>query len=128
MLSATIHRRNLCEITMSKTYAATGTLDDGWVVRLDKPLPLSSGKVKLIVESIEPTPAMTPEAFETMLRDRQRARLLAAQRTAGRGSAGLQQEGAIRRRHRRLCAGLLACRAELHAQLRPEMGGKHALV
>ena len=59
---------------MQTAYAVTGTLEDGQTVRLDEPLPLAIGKVRLIVEAVEAKPAITGEAFETTLRERQRAR------------------------------------------------------
>lgn len=51
-----------------------GTLEAGRIVTLDQPLPIKNGRIRLIVERIVPTPPMTPEAFEKMLRDRQQAR------------------------------------------------------
>ncbi len=61
-------------IVMQTAYAVTGTIEGGQFVRLDEPLPLAAGKVRLIVESVESKPATTGEEFEAMLRERQRAR------------------------------------------------------
>jgi hypothetical protein len=59
---------------MQTVFAVTGTLEEGQIVRLDEPVPLAVGKVRLTVEAVEAKPATSGEAFEKMLRERQRAR------------------------------------------------------
>jgi hypothetical protein len=41
---------------MAKPYVLTGTLRDDQTVALDEPLPLKSGRVRLILESLPPEP------------------------------------------------------------------------
>lgn len=38
---------------MTSAYVVTGTLTDGSTVRLDEPLPVSAGKVRVTVEVVE---------------------------------------------------------------------------
>ncbi|MBX3399635.1 MAG: hypothetical protein KF873_12905 [Gemmataceae bacterium] len=59
---------------MSANYTATGTLVDGRTVTLDEPIPLESGRVKVIVESIPVEQFRTIEDFLEALQKRRDAR------------------------------------------------------
>jgi hypothetical protein len=50
---------------MTNAYVVTGTLTDAKTVQLDEPLPLSGGKVRVVVEAVEPK---TPEPLSAFLR------------------------------------------------------------
>jgi hypothetical protein len=60
---------------MTNAYVVTGTLTDARTVRLDEPLPLPAGKVRVVVEA-EPAAAEKPsfQDFMADLRRRQAAR------------------------------------------------------
>jgi hypothetical protein len=51
---------------MTNAYVVTGTLTDAKTVQLDEPLPMSAGKVRLIVEATPPT--QKPSVTEVMER------------------------------------------------------------
>ena len=61
---------------MNDSYAVTGTLTDATTVKLDQPLPVSVGKVRVTVEvvSTAPHPKQTLEEYLADLRARQAAR------------------------------------------------------
>jgi hypothetical protein len=59
---------------MSQAYEVTGELTDNRHVALDQPIPLTSGKVRVIVEQISAEPKPDLAAFERALRERQQAR------------------------------------------------------
>jgi hypothetical protein len=59
---------------MQQAYVVTGSLSDSRTVRLDEPIPVPSGKVRVIVEVAEIVPKMSHEEFLAWLRERQEAR------------------------------------------------------
>ncbi len=59
---------------MSANYTATGTLVDGRTVTLDEPIPLTSGRVKVVIESIPMEQFDTLEAFLEALQKRRAER------------------------------------------------------
>ena len=59
---------------MQPAYVVTGSLTDSRTVRLDEPIPVSGGKVRVIVELAEIARKMSHEEFLTWLRERQEAR------------------------------------------------------
>jgi hypothetical protein len=59
---------------MSHVYQVTGELTDSRHVTLDQPIPLTAGKVRVIVEQLPTGPKPDLSAFELTLRERQRAR------------------------------------------------------
>jgi hypothetical protein len=59
---------------MSQTYHVTGELTDNQHVRLDEPIPLTTGRVRLVVEKLSNDPQADLVAFERLLRERQAAR------------------------------------------------------
>ncbi|MCI0700843.1 MAG: cytochrome P450 [Planctomycetia bacterium] len=60
---------------MTNAYVVTGTLTDAKTVQLDEPLPMSGGKVRLIVEVAPPqVPKQSLQEYLTELRKRQAAR------------------------------------------------------
>jgi hypothetical protein len=60
---------------MSNTYVVTGTLTDATTIQLDEALPVSAGKVRLIVEPSAPSPPQQSlEDYLADLRKRQAAR------------------------------------------------------
>ena len=61
-------------LIMQTAFSVTGTLEGGRIVHLDEELPINSGKVRLIVEAVEPRAATGGAEFEAMLRARQHAR------------------------------------------------------
>jgi len=60
-------------VTTPSTYVVTGTISDEHSVTLDEPLPISQGKVRLVVEPITRPQRSYMEAMET-IRERQRLR------------------------------------------------------
>lgn len=57
---------------MTTTYTATGVLTDGTTLKLDQPLPVTTGRVRVVVE---PIPDLTSyEKVMQEIRDGQRAR------------------------------------------------------
>jgi hypothetical protein len=59
---------------MSQVYQVTGELTDSRHVTLDEPIPLTAGKVRVILEQVPTGPKPDLAAFEGTLRERQRAR------------------------------------------------------
>ena len=59
---------------MSQTYQVTGELTDGRHVTLDQPIPLTAGKVRVIVEQMPSVSKPDLADFELQLRERQTAR------------------------------------------------------
>lgn len=59
---------------MAKPYVLTGTLRDELTVDLDEALPLKSGRVRLILESVGPEPQKSYLEVLADIRRRQRAR------------------------------------------------------
>jgi hypothetical protein len=59
---------------MQQAYVVTGSLTDSRTVRLDEPIPVSDGKVRVIVEVAEMARKMSHEEFLAWLRERQEAR------------------------------------------------------
>jgi hypothetical protein len=60
---------------MTNAYIVTGTLTDAQTVRLDEPLPLPAGKVRVVVEAAAPAvPAQSLRDYLAELRNRQAAR------------------------------------------------------
>jgi hypothetical protein len=60
---------------MTRAYIVTGTITDAKTVRLDEPLPVSEGKVRVIVEPAEtPTSKLSLQEYLVGLRQRQTAR------------------------------------------------------
>jgi hypothetical protein len=59
---------------MSKTHQVTGELTDSTHVKLDEPIPLTNGKVRLVVEELTHEAKPDLAAFEQLLRERQTAR------------------------------------------------------
>ncbi|MCL4204645.1 MAG: hypothetical protein KJ000_19330 [Pirellulaceae bacterium] len=60
-------------MTTLNTYVVTGTIADEHTVALDEPLPISQGKVRLVVEPITVPQRSYMEVMET-IRERQRLR------------------------------------------------------
>jgi hypothetical protein len=60
-------------MTTLNTYVVTGTMADEHTVSLDEPLPISLGKVRLVVEPIAVPQRSYMEVMET-IRERQRLR------------------------------------------------------
>jgi hypothetical protein len=60
-------------MTAVNTYVVTGTIADAHTVALDEPLPISQGKVRLVVEPIAVPQRSYMEVMET-IRERQRLR------------------------------------------------------
>ena len=52
------------ELTMTNAYVVTGTLTDASTVKLDEPLPLSGGTVRVVVEATATT--MPPGSDESL--------------------------------------------------------------
>jgi hypothetical protein len=60
---------------MTSAYVVTGTLTNATTVQLDEPLPMSGGKVRVIVEATAPqVPKQSLQEYLTDLRKRQAAR------------------------------------------------------
>ena len=59
---------------MTNTYIVTGTLTDDHTVALDESLPLTSVKVRLVVEPIGPVSNRSYQEVITTIRERQQAR------------------------------------------------------
>ncbi len=59
---------------MQPAYVVTGSLTDSRTVRLDEPIPVSSGKVRVIVEMPEIARKMSHKEFLTWLQERQAER------------------------------------------------------
>jgi hypothetical protein len=59
---------------MSHVYQVTGELTDSRHVTLDQPIPLTAGRVRVMVEQLPTGPKQDLSAFERTLRDRQQAR------------------------------------------------------
>jgi hypothetical protein len=59
---------------MSHAYQVTGELTDSRHVKLDEPIPLMPGKVRVVVEQLTNGPKLDLVAFERLLRERQAAR------------------------------------------------------
>ncbi|VTT99122.1 unnamed protein product [Gemmataceae bacterium] len=60
---------------MTNTYIVTGTLTDANTVKLDEPLPISTGKVRVVVEGPSAvTPTQSWSDYFAALRARQTAR------------------------------------------------------
>lgn len=59
---------------MSQTFQVTGELIDSQHVKLDQPVPLPFGKVRIVVEGLVAKPKPDLVAFEKELRQRQAAR------------------------------------------------------
>jgi hypothetical protein len=59
---------------METAYIVSGTLTDEYTVKLDEALPLSSGKVRLSVEPLTPTPKRPHDEVIAEIWARQRAR------------------------------------------------------
>jgi hypothetical protein len=59
---------------MQPAYVVTGSLTDSRTVCLDEPIPVSAGKVRVIVEVAEPARKMTHDEFLAWLQERQEAR------------------------------------------------------
>jgi hypothetical protein len=60
-------------MTILSTYVVTGTISDEHTVALDEPLPISQGRVRLVVEPITFPQRSYLEVMET-IRERQRLR------------------------------------------------------
>jgi hypothetical protein len=59
---------------MQQAYLVTGSLTDSRTIHLDEPVPVSSGKVRVIVEVGETARKMSHQEFLTWLDERQKAR------------------------------------------------------
>jgi hypothetical protein len=59
---------------MQQAYSVTGSLTDSRTIRLDESIPISSGKVRLIVEVADIARKMSHEEFLTWLQNRQEDR------------------------------------------------------
>lgn len=59
---------------MREAYVVTGSLTDSRTVRLDEPIPVSGGRVRVIVELGEMERTMSHEDFMARLRQRQEGR------------------------------------------------------
>jgi hypothetical protein len=59
---------------MRQSYLVTGSLTNSRTVRLDEPIPVSTGKVRVILEIAEVTGKMSHDDFLTWLQSRQEAR------------------------------------------------------
>jgi hypothetical protein len=59
---------------MQPSYVVTGVLSDGRTVTLDEPLPLTSGKVRVVVEPVAPEPKPDLSTFLERIWDEQRCR------------------------------------------------------
>lgn len=59
---------------MTNAYVVTGTLTSATTVQLDEPLPLTGGKVRLIIETAPAVPRQSLQEYLTDLRARQAAR------------------------------------------------------
>ena len=59
---------------MQEAYVVTGSLTDSRTVRLDEPIPVSGGKVRVIVEVAETPRKMSHAEFLAWLQARQEAR------------------------------------------------------
>ena len=57
-----------------EAYVVTGSLTDSRTITLDEPIPLASGKVRVIVEVAGMAPKMSHEEFLAWLRERHEAR------------------------------------------------------
>jgi hypothetical protein len=60
-------------MTAVNTYVVTGTLADAHTVALDEPLPISQGRVRLVVEPF-PAPQKSHAEVMAAIRERQRQR------------------------------------------------------
>jgi hypothetical protein len=76
---------------MQEAYVVTGSLTDSRTVRLDEPIPVPGGKVRVIVEVPETPRKMSHEEFLTWLRARHEARGHVP-RTREEGDAALRAE------------------------------------
>jgi hypothetical protein len=61
-------------VVMQQAFVVTGSLTDSRTVCLDEPIPLSGGKVRVIVEVAEMTRKMSHNEFLAWLRERHEAR------------------------------------------------------
>jgi hypothetical protein len=59
---------------LQQAFLVSGSLTDSRTIRLDEPIPLSRGKVRVIVELADRAGKMSHEEFLTWLKDRQEAR------------------------------------------------------
>jgi hypothetical protein len=59
---------------MQQSYLVTGSLTDSRTIRLDEPMPVSTGKVRVILEMADITGKMSHDDFLTWLQNRQEAR------------------------------------------------------
>jgi hypothetical protein len=62
------------ELPMPKSFIVTGTLTDDQTVRLDEAVPLSSGKVRLVVEPLTSKPRRSYLEVMEEIRRNQKAR------------------------------------------------------
>jgi len=59
---------------MTNAYVVTGTLTDAQTVRLDEPLPLPAGKVRVVIEAAPEAAKQPLQDYLAQLRQRQAAR------------------------------------------------------
>jgi hypothetical protein len=59
---------------MQQAHQVTGTLTDSRTIQLDEPIPVSTGKVRVIVEVAERAGKLSQEEFLTWLQKRHEAR------------------------------------------------------
>jgi hypothetical protein len=59
---------------MQQAYLVTGSLTDSRTIQLDDPIPVSSGKIRVIVEVADIARKMSHEEFLTWLQNRQETR------------------------------------------------------
>lgn len=59
---------------MQQAFVVTGSLTDSRTVCLDEPIPISCGKVRVIVEMTEVTRKMSHDEFLAWLRERHESR------------------------------------------------------
>ena len=60
---------------MKRAYVVTGTLSDAQTVALDEPVPLSSAKVRLVIEPLETAPVRSYQEVMPSIRAHQAARM-----------------------------------------------------
>jgi hypothetical protein len=59
---------------LQQAYVVTGSVTDSRTIRLDEPIPVSHGKVRIIVELADRPGKMSHEEFLSWLHQRQEAR------------------------------------------------------
>ena len=58
---------------MKQAYLAVGSLTDSRTIHLDEPIPVATGKVRVMIEMTDIAPKMSHDEFLTWLQERQEA-------------------------------------------------------